>query len=219
MLLVDQNDTERMAKGLDIGVNDYIYRPIDRNELIARARGLIRHKRHIEQLRNVRSRTVSLAVIDSLTGLYNRRYLDSHLAALAERHAAEGKPLAVAVVDIDHFKAINDTHGHAVGDEVLCDVARVLERNIRASDLVARQGGEEFVVVMPNTDTAGAELVASRLRRKIADMPTRSPVTVSIGVAATRAHGDTPDRLLKRADDALYEAKRGGRNQVMRAVG
>ncbi len=220
LMLVDHDDTERMAKGLDLGINDYVYRPIDRNELVARARGQIRHKRYREQLRRVRNRSLSLAVTDSLTGLYNRRYLDSHLAVQFERHKDEGRSLAVAMIDIDHFKAINDTHGHAAGDEVLNEVANVLKSNIRASDLVARHGGEEFVVVMPNTDMSAAEVVSGRIRHEITNMAAAlPPITVSIGLAATRDNDDTPQRLLKRADDALYEAKRSGRNRVIAAVG
>jgi two-component system cell cycle response regulator len=220
LMLIDQDNTERMAKGLDLGVNDYLYKPIDRNELIARTRSQIRHKRYQDRLRRVHRRSISLAVTDSLTGLYNRRYLTAHLASTVDGLAAEGKPLALAMVDIDHFKAINDSHGHAAGDGVLRDIAELLKRSLRATDMVARLGGEEFVVVMPDTDVGMAEAVTRRLRRVIAEATAaKVPITVSIGVAAMLGPGDTPERLLKRADDALYEAKRGGRNRVIAAVG
>ncbi len=220
LMLIDQDNTERMAKGLDLGVNDYLYKPIDRNELIARTRSQIRHKRYQDRLRRVHRRSISLAVTDSLTGLYNRRYLAAHLASTVDSLAAEGKPLALAMVDIDHFKAINDSHGHAAGDGVLRDIAELLKRSLRATDMVARLGGEEFVVVMPDTDVGMAEAVTRRLRRVIAEATAaKVPITVSIGVAAMQGPGDTPERLLKRADDALYEAKRGGRNRVIAAVG
>ena len=130
------------------------------------------------------------------------------------------------MIDIDHFKAVNDAHGHAVGDEVLRQIARALKRIFRATDLIARWGGEEFVVVMPGADLDLAEEINARLSREIAaarpaielvDGGLR--VTVSVGVAAVRSADDTPDGLLKRADDALYEAKRGGRNRVIAAAG
>jgi two-component system cell cycle response regulator len=226
LMLIDGHDDEKLARGLDLGVSDYLYKPIDRNELIARTRSQIRHKNYQDRLRTTYHRSVSLAVTDSLTGLYNRRYLTMHLASLLDRHAIESKPLAAAMIDVDHFKRINDTHGHDVGDAVLREVAGRLDRFIRASDLLARYGGEEFVVVMPDTDVAGAELVTRRLRREIADAPFAQllvdgglGITVSIGVAAMIGGHDTPEALLKRADEALYAAKRGGRNRVIAAAG
>jgi len=223
LMVVEECDTERLAKGLDLGVNDYIYKPLDRGELIARARSQIRHKRYQDRLHATYRRSMSLAVTDSLTGLYNRRYLTFHLDASLRRLAREGKSLAVAMIDLDHFKAVNDALGHPAGDEVLREVAARLKRSIRASDLPARLGGEEFVVVMPDTDLALAETVTSRLRGNIANAPIvlaegqRAEITVSIGVAVTVGASDTPESLLKRADEALYAAKRGGRNRVMMA--
>jgi two-component system cell cycle response regulator len=226
LMMLDEEDTERLAKGFDIGINDYIYRPIDRNELIARTRSQVRHKRYQERLRSAYQRSVSLATTDSLTGLYNRRYLESYLASLVDGPSAGDKPLSVAMIDIDHFKPVNDTHGHDVGDDVLREVSDRLRRVIRASDLVARFGGEEFVIVMPDTDIELAETVSKRLRAEIADTPFAIDqleaglnVTVSIGVAAIGSPGETPVAMLKRADEALYEAKRGGRNKVIAAAG
>lgn len=222
LMLIDQSDANRLAKGLDLGVNDYLYRPIDRNELIARARGQIRQNRYQERLRSTYHRSVSLAVTDSLTGLSNRLYLTSHLESLRGHAIAEGKSLAVAMIDIDHFKVVNDTHGHDVGDAVLRELAERLKGLMRASDLPARLGGEEFVVVMPDTNLSLAEVITTRLRKNIADVPFTIPngkgdltVTVSIGVASLLDAEDTPEKLLKRADIALYEAKRGGRNRVI----
>ena len=124
------------------------------------------------------------------------------------------------MVDIDHFKAVNDTHGHAAGDDVLRELARLLKRFIHSSDLPARLGGEEFVVVMPDTGVGGAEAITSRLRRGIAESTgVKAPITVSIGVAELQGPNDTPEGLLRRADDALYEAKRGGRNRVIATAG
>jgi two-component system cell cycle response regulator len=222
LVIVDEGDHERLAKALDLGVNDYLVRPIDRNELVARCRTQIRRKRFQERLRENYERNISLALTDSLTGLHNRRYLNMHLAALAERASKSGKPLAALMVDIDRFKLVNDTYGHAVGDELLRAVANRLSQHLRGFDTVARWGGEEFVIVMPETDGAVAASVADRLRRKVAGarVAVSAPVaelavTVSIGVAATGPGVNSPEDLLRAADAALYEAKRTGRNRVV----
>lgn len=224
LMLVERGETKRLARGLDLGANDYIYRPIDRHELVARTRSQLRQKRYQDQLRSTYRRTVSLAVTDALTGLYNRLYLTSHLEALLAKSLDEGKLLSAAMLDIDHFKRVNDTYGHDVGDAVLRELAGRLGRLLRASDLIARVGGEEFVTVMPDTDMETATAVTRRIREEIANAPFASDmveggieVTASIGVAAFAGADDTPDALLKRADEALYAAKRGGRNQVVAA--
>ena len=169
LMLIDEADDEHLAKGLDLGVNDYLYKPIDRNELIARARNQIRHHRYQERLRGTYHRSVSMAITDSLTELYNRHYLDSHLAALLERSKADGRPLAVAIIDIDFFKSVNDTHGHGVGDQVLRELAKRLEQSIRASDLAARLGGEEFVIVMSDTNMDTARVLRLTYAPRILD--------------------------------------------------
>ncbi len=222
LVLIAENATTRLTKALDLGVSDYLYKPIDPNELIARTRNQIRHKHYQDRLRNTYQRSVSLALTDTLTGLYNRLYLTSHLGSLLERVAEENKPLAVAMIDVDHFKDVNDRYGHAVGDQVLREIAERLDSFTRATDMLARLGGEEFVVVMPETTFEAAQLVTARLRREVASLPFgKAPVeggltiTVSIGVAGMLGSGDTPESLLKRADDALYAAKRGGRNRVI----
>jgi two-component system cell cycle response regulator len=166
--------------------------------------------------------SIEMAITDALTGLFNRRYMESHLTTLVEQAASRGKPLTVMVIDIDYFKAINDSHGHDAGDDVLRDFALRIKRSIRGIDLACRYGGEEFVLVMPETDMAVAAMVAERLRRRIAAEPfaiqqgARSiPVTISIGIAALRDKADTAAAVLKRADQALYRAKRDGRNRVV----
>jgi len=224
LMLVERDETERLVRGLDLGVNDYLYRPIDRHELVARTRSQLRRKRYQDRLRGTYRRTVSLAVTDALTGLYNRLYLTSHLEALLAKSLDDGKPLSAAMIDIDYFKRVNDTYGHDVGDAVLRELAGRLGRLLRASDLVARLGGEEFVAVMPDTDMATAAAVTQRIREEVAKAPFAGDlveggieVTVSIGVAAFTGARDTPAALLKRADKALYAAKEGGRNQVVAA--
>jgi two-component system cell cycle response regulator len=162
-----------------------------------------------------------MAITDALTGLYNRRYMESHVGTLVEQAASRGKPLTILVLDIDYFKSINDTHGHDAGDDVLREFALRIRKSIRGIDLACRYGGEEFVVVMPETDMSVATIVAERLRRRIAGEPfpiqqaTHAiEVTISVGIAALGA-GDNAASILKRADQALYRAKRDGRNRVV----
>ena len=226
MMLIDENDGERLAKGRDLGVNDYLFKPIDKNELIARTRSQIRHYHYQERLRSNYHRSISMAVTDSLTGLYNRHYLDAYLDGLLKRSLNDGKPLAVAIIDVDFFKVVNDTHGHPAGDQVLRELAARLEGSVRADDMAARFGGEEFVLIMSDTDMETARKVTARLCRDIEATPFAGSmienglsVTASIGVAVADGRSETPEDLLGRADEALYEAKRGGRNQVVAAVG
>jgi two-component system cell cycle response regulator len=222
LAITEADNSARMLRGLEIGVNDYLTRPIDKNELLARVRSQVRKRRYTERLRDNVQMSIEMAITDALTSLFNRRYMESHLGTLVEQASSRGKPLAVLVLDIDYFKSINDTHGHDAGDDVLRDFALRIKRSIRGIDLACRYGGEEFVIVMPETDIAVAAMVAERLRRRIAAEPfaiqggARSiPVTISIGIAALRGKDDTAATVLKRADQALYRAKRDGRNRVV----
>jgi two-component system cell cycle response regulator len=224
IILVDPGDEARLLRGLDMGVNDYVIRPVDRHELLARVKTQIRRKRHSDFLRNRLEESVELAVTDQLTGLHNRRYLETHLRGLLDEAKANGRALSILITDIDYFKRINDTHGHDAGDIVLRDFASRLRRHIRGIDLACRYGGEEFVVIMPDTELEVARHVGERLRECIADDPfaissTLSlPVTASIGISTLQSLDDTPLTLIKHADNALYEAKRMGRNQVVGAA-
>jgi len=222
LAIAEAEDNARLMRGLEIGINDYLLRPIDRNELMARARTQIRRKRYTERLRDNVQMSIEAAITDALTGLHNRRYMETHLATLVEQAHARGKPLTVLVQDIDFFKAVNDTHGHDAGDDVLREFATRLKKSIRGIDLACRLGGEEFVVVMPDTDMAVATMVAERLRRRIASEPFpihkgagKVEVTISIGLAALSGPDDSAANVLKRADQALYRAKRDGRNRVV----
>jgi two-component system, cell cycle response regulator len=219
LLLAAPDDEGRVARALELGVNDYLLRPVDRNELLARVRTQIKRKRYDEGLRQSLRTTVELAVTDPLTGLQNRRFLESHLPGVMERARTEERPLSLFIADIDHFKQINDRRGHDVGDEVLKEFARRIRNGSRASDLCCRLGGEEFVVVMPDTDGSVASQIAERLRFLIADSPFRCgsdvvPVTVSVGLAVFDRTADDIASLMKRADRSLYAAKHGGRNRV-----
>jgi two-component system cell cycle response regulator len=221
LAISDAENSSRLVRGLEIGVNDYLSRPIDKNELLARVRTQIRKKRYTERLRDNMQLSIEMAITDALTGLYNRRYMETHVGSLVEQALSRGKPLTVLVLDIDYFKSINDTHGHDAGDDVLREFALRIRKSIRGIDLACRYGGEEFVVVMPETDLAVATMVAERLRRRIASEPfpiqqgARSiEVTSSIGIAALGSN-DNAASVLKRADQALYRAKRDGRNRVV----
>jgi two-component system cell cycle response regulator len=222
ILIAEHGEDDLVLRGLDLGVNDYLMRPVDEQELTARLRTQIRRKRYNEELRSSVAQTIEMAITDGLTGLHNRRYLDSHLVTLFERAASRNRPLSLMITDIDKFKPINDTHGHAAGDEVLRDFARRLRKNVRGIDLACRFGGEEFVVVMPDTEPLIAEKVAERIRHEIESLPfaigggTQAlRVTVSIGVASMIPGKDSVETLMKRADAALYEAKNTGRNRVV----
>jgi two-component system, cell cycle response regulator len=220
IMLVRQGEEARLLRGLDMGVNDYVMRPIDRYELLARVRTQIRRKRHTDGLRERLDESVGLAVRDALTGLHNRRYLERHLLTLMQQAKITGRPLSVLLADIDHFKTINDTLGHAAGDEVLRQFADRLRANSRSSDLTCRLGGEEFVIVMPETNLDLAQCIAERMRVLIASQPfaagsgTPLNVTASLGIAAADHATERLEALLERADGALYAAKRCGRNRV-----
>src|SRR5258706_15459848 len=221
MIADDDDDVGRVAKGLDLGINDYILKPIDPQELLARVRTQIRRRRYQNRLRVNYEQSVALASTDPLTGVHNRRYLDTHLDQLLQRARANNKPLSVAFCDIDHFKKLNDSYGHASGDQVLIEFTRRLIRNLRSLDLVARIGGEEFVVVMPDTPPERARRIGERLRQKIEveafTVSGAEPiaVTISVGVTTSRASDEHGLELIKRADEAMYQAKHAGRNRVV----
>ena len=219
--LAEAEDRARILRGLDIGANDFLVRPIDRNELVARVRTQIRRKRFTERLRDSVQASLELAVTDGLTGLHNRRYLDVHFETLFRDAARRDTDLAVLVLDIDRFKSVNDRFGHDAGDAVLKEFAMRINGLTRSVDLVARFGGEEIVVVVPDATLSAARMVAERIRVRVGSVPFEAgpagclDVTVSIGVAARQPSDRTPADLLKRADVALYQAKSNGRNRVV----
>lgn len=219
VMIAEPDDMIYVAHGLEIGAHDYIMRPLDKNELLARVRTQIRRKRFQERLRSTYEISINMALTDSLTGLYNRRYFEVHLEKLLQKNLASRKAMAVIMLDIDHFKSVNDTYGHNVGDEVLKVFGERLSASLRSFDLVARLGGEEFVVLLPDITKERAYLVAERLRRSVADAPFACSieggalkVTASLGGAVIEHGGHQILDVLNRADKCLYEAKRGGRN-------
>jgi two-component system cell cycle response regulator len=222
LLIAEEIDLIRVAKGLvDLGANDYLIRPVDRQELVARTNTQLRRKRLQDRLQQNYHRGLSLALTDPLTSLYVRRYGEAHLDELIERVNQHVTSAAVLLFDVDHFKQVNDTYGHDAGDDVLRQLAARTIKSVRSVDLAVRWGGEEFLVVMPETDLANAAAVAERIRVAVAkdSFTVRSSgeklaVTVSVGVAAAITGADR-DQLLKRADNALYCAKSAGRNRVV----
>ena len=221
LIMLDDGDTERLAKVLDLGVNDYLVRPVNKNELTARAKTQIRRKQFEDNLSQQYEKSLTVGVTDSLTGLYNRRYLETYFEELSSDLRGGGKPTSLLIMDVDHFKAVNDDYGHAAGDEVLRGLAQRVLSGIRGFDTAIRLGGEEFVMLMPNVDGGSAVIAANRLREmidvtpfEIDDKGQTLKVTMSIGVATGAADEIALNDLLERADQALYTAKNGGPNRV-----
>lgn len=221
LVLVDEDDTRVMFKALEMGINDYLTVPVDKNEMAVRVRTQIRRKKYQEALKSNYQKSISMAVTDGLTGLYNRHYLNTHLNNMVTQAVKNGKQLALMIMDMDHFKFVNDTYGHDAGDLVLKQLAELIIKASRSTDLASRFGGEEFVILMPETDPQQAFNAANRMREmvetalfKINAAGETIQRTVSIGVANLHSEGDSGEALLKRADEALYSAKHSGRNMV-----
>ncbi len=225
LVVVTDGDRRKLNQALEMGVNDYLTRPVDKNELVARVRTQLRKKRYQDRLRHNVQLSLEMAITDQLTGLHNRRYMARHLDNLISQAGRTAKPLAFLIMDVDFFREVNNNHGHDIGDEVLKEFASRISANVRGIDLACRYGGEEFVVVMPDTDMALAFSIAERLRKSIETTPiviSRAPgklsITISIGIAASQGSSDNAEALLHRADQALYSAKRTGRNRVVTAA-
>ena len=222
LIIVDPDDHSRLMRALDMGVNDYLIRPIDKQELMARVNTQVRRYRYAAQLRSNVQASIEMAVTDPLTGLYNRRFMENQMGPMVENAINRGKHFSILALDVDFFKAVNDNHGHDVGDRVLQEVSARLRHNVRNIDLVCRVGGEEFLIILPDTDSEIAMTIAERIRKSIAMKPFNSgarsgplSITISIGIANIEAGTDTTNDILKRADQALYRAKREGRNRVI----
>ena len=219
LLVADVEDRARVVRGLELGVNDWLCRPVDRNELLARVRTQLRQKRYADSLREKVQQSIELALFDPLTGLNNRRFLENHLATMIENARMRRAPMTLMILDIDHFKKVNDTYGHDCGDEVLKGFADRLRGIIRGGDLLCRLGGEEFVMVMPGVNVQAASRIAERARQAIENEPFAMPtgqsiaITASIGLAERR-EDTNPHELYRRADQALYRSKSEGRNRV-----
>jgi two-component system cell cycle response regulator len=225
LLAVTSQPHSAMARrAIDLGTDDLLSQPMDEVESVTRTRTLVRRKRLADRLRDNLHLSIRLATTDPLTGLFNRHYVLCHLSTLMQRATQTRRPLTVALIDVDHFKQVNDTWGHSAGDMVLRHVGERLALNVRGVDLAGRYGGEEFIVVMPDTDMTTASSIAERLCQVIAEhkFPCRVAedmlpisLTISIGLATLSAEDDSAGRqIIDRADAALYAAKRAGRNCV-----
>jgi two-component system, cell cycle response regulator len=224
MLLTGRNDLESKRRGQAAGADDFLTKPVVPLELQIRIAAMLRIKSLTDALEVANRRLEELADTDGLTGVANRRKFDKLLASEHERASRYRRPLSVAMVDIDHFKKVNDVHGHAVGDAALKAVAIALAETIRQSDYLGRIGGEEFGVIAPEVGPAGGLALGERLRRRVEQLviPTEAEAlkpTISIGVLAWDGIAASDrDGLLKQADDALYQAKQNGRNRVILTV-
>lgn len=220
LFLTAQRDPERMARLLRAGACDIVQKPFHPAELLARLEIHVRLRRLQAELREKNATLARLSTTDPVTGLRNRRYVTEFLSLESLRATRYHTPLSVMMLDIDHFKRVNDGHGHRVGDAVLQVLADTLRSTLRATDLAGRYGGEEFLVVLPQTDLAGAGALAERVREAIEATEIEVggdgalSVTVSVGIAEFGAGGEGVDALVERADAALYAAKDAGRNRV-----
>jgi diguanylate cyclase (GGDEF)-like protein len=218
VFLTGRVDTADVVTGLRLGAHDYLRKPFEANELMARVSAALRTKELQDELRARNAELDRVSRIDSLTGLFNRRHLDEHLRheiSAARRHQ---RIVGVMILDIDHFKQVNDQHGHPNGDVVLREVAQRLLGTLRAEDALGRWGGEEFIAVLTESPAASISLVAERMRKVIADKPfpldSGDLITVTVSIGYTCGDGEA-EVLVRQADDALYEAKAAGRNQVV----
>lgn len=224
LVITPPDEPEIAALFLDLGADDVVHHNISAAEMKLRIRALTQRKQQQDTLRATVRDGLHAALTDPLTGLYNRRYFEPHLAKVAEQSRASGRSFAVLIIDIDYFKSVNDRFGHAAGDKVLVELSARLRENLRAIDTLARVGGEEFMVAMPRTSARQAKLTADRLRRMVTnaafaigeDYPPAT-ITVSIGVAVSeteKLQGCCINDLCHIADQALFAAKSAGRNQI-----
>lgn len=230
ILVTARDSTQDKVDGLDAGADDYLTKPINFPELEARVRSMLRIKRLQDELDQknrelevANKRLRRLSITDGLTELFNHRHMHELLHEEFERTKRSNEPLAVAMLDLDRFKQVNDTYGHPTGDVILYETARILKETAREIDMVGRYGGEEFIVILPGTDEEAAAQFAERIRQAVAEHLYRDEanevrMTVSGGVASYPGAGvEHPDTLIKRADEALYDAKESGRDRIRRA--
>lgn len=207
-------DRDLLIEGLETGASEGFLIGADNAEVAAKIRWHLRNRERIQALHQAQSRLARMALSDGLTGLFNRAYFDASIEQEAARSLRSKKPLSLLLVDLDHFKKINDTYGHQAGDKVLEKVALILQEQSRTSDTVCRYGGEEFAIILPETPRSHAHMVAERIRKKISALDVGFAVTTSIGInCAERPENMIPQSLIAGADEALYAAKRNGRNR------
>ena len=220
IMLTASTESRHLVSAFQSGALDYITKPYRVPELLARVKTHLQLKKYREQLQKALSDLEQLVITDALTGIPNRRHLFECAAKQLQQAKLHQRPLSLLMLDVDHFKKINDNYGHAVGDEVLKLVANNLEKSLRQEDCLSRFGGEEFVAILPNTDIEEAIVIGERVRLNLAELSIlaqnhRFNITISLGISALKPDDKNIDDLLKRADDALLEAKRSGRNRYV----
>lgn len=225
LLVTDEDDQRRLAKALELGVNDYVIRPFDKAEVLVRARTQVRRKHYRDQIEGNYARSLTLALTDAVTSLYNRRYFDAHLATRLAG-LRPGTAIGLLYIDVDSFKSVNDRHGHGAGDSVLRAVAERLKGSVRDFDLVARIGGDEFAVVVGDGGLRTVQAVSERICRRVAALPIDVPglvgglsANVSVGAAVASYGENTAGELIERADRAMYLAKAKGGSHFVLDVG
>jgi diguanylate cyclase (GGDEF)-like protein len=220
VFLTGRVDTVDVVNGLRLGAHDYLRKPFETNELMARVSAALRTKWLQDELRARNAELDRVSRIDMLTNIYNRRHLDEHLRQVISAARRHDRTVGVLIVDIDHFKDVNDEHGHLAGDAVLREVAARLQQAMRTEDALGRWGGEEFLAVLTDTPPEGVRVMAERLRQVVAAAPFTlddgSQIRVTVSVGHTNGTEDA-EVLVHRADDALYVAKAEGRNRVAAA--
>ncbi len=221
IMLTGTESREQKIKGLEQGASDYVVKPFDPGELVARVKVQLKIKLLQDNLKHSNELLKELSNTDPLTQLFNRRYMMEVLDKEIQRTARKGSPLSLIIIDIDHFKKVNDLYGHQQGDVVLVNVSNLIKKHLRSYDVAARYGGEEFVAVLPETPLEEAMAVAERVRVAIQQLSFSNKlmtlkITISLGVATFPMTGlDTIDDIIRTADEALYRAKSEGRNRVI----
>lgn len=220
IMLTGRDDRDLRIKCLEQGASDYVTKPFDAEELVARVRVHLKIKNLQDDLKRTNELLLELSNTDHLTGLFNRRYLMESLGKEVQRSLRKGGNLSLIILDIDHFKQVNDQYGHLQGDIVLQKVALLLQKELRAYDTAARYGGEEFIAVLPDARLDEAIFVADRVRTSVqanrfSGELSKLSLTISLGVAMfSKQTCKSEDDFIKLADDALYRAKSNGRNRV-----
>jgi len=224
ILQTDEDGMPLVMKAFELGINDYFVYPIEESELLARIKTQLRRKQYQDNLRDDLEQSVNLAAKDGLTGLFNRRYFDVHIKQMVEKANKDNIKLFLLMCDIDNFKHVNDTYGHQAGDKILTTTARILKNTFRVTDLIARFGGEEFVILLNDINIDQAVYTAERVKVKIEQMDFKidtqtQPLkkTISIGVTEYKK-GESIEDFIERSDKAMYEAKTTGKNKVVKLI-